>query len=73
MTEITIRDKKKGRIEFYSRKHKTLGKQHYWRVIGTNGLKLGRSSEGYNTARGCRKGFEAHVAVCLYYGLGGSQ
>lgn len=71
MTEITIRDKKRGRVEFFSTPHKTLGRQFYWRTIASNGRTLARSSEGYQKASDCRKGFKAHVAVIMLYGLGG--
>jgi hypothetical protein len=74
MTEVTIRDKKKGRIEEFQ---ETYGKKpiphtdYYFRVRAANG-KIIAQSEGYKTKASRAKGIRALVAVCTAYGLGGN-
>lgn len=78
--EITIRDRRQGRIEsFERRKIIVTGKIpnlkshvlmcYYFRVRAANGMIIAQS-EAYNTKRARDNGIRALVAVCVSVGLG---
>lgn len=81
MTKVTIRDKRRGRIEEFQGRFKVMNKNLVWtgdwetiyrfRVRAANG-KIVAQSEGYRSKASRAKGIRALVAVCLAYGLGGN-